>query len=69
MSLKLIEKCNEYISHERQCSEALAGSVSLMTAILDLEKTVIDAVTGGLTTTVCYVATFVVKERFISVCN
>ena len=67
-SLKLIEKCNQYISHERHCSEALAGPVPLKTAIINLENSVVDAVTGGLTTAVLH-GHFSSQRKVIRVCN
>ncbi len=62
--LEVLDGCKQYIQNEGVCSLALANS-AFKTDTINAENSLIDAVTGGLTTASCYMATFLVEDRLI----
>ncbi len=59
-----LRRCGVYIDQEMICSMALANSdTGLRTSVLSLENALVDAISGGLTTAVCYVSAFLVDKR------
>ncbi len=72
-TINLLEQCLDYIGVEQICSLAVSGVSTILqsetnelrTSLLNLENSLIDAVSADLTSAMCYIATFLVEDKYV----